>query len=122
MTFVVLISTYKMKRPLSVTLISYLFIIAGTAGILYHAAELIEIVAEPDVILVLVVRMLAIVGGVFALRGARWSRWLLTAWIGYHVVLSFYHSTSELAMHAALMIVVLVALFHPKANRYFKGL
>ena len=110
-----------MKRPLSVTLISYLFIIAGAAGIIYHASELKEIVNRPEVIWVLAVRLLAIVGGVFALRGANWARWLLVAWIGYHVILSFYHSTAELAMHAALTVVVLTALFYKAANAYFAG-
>lgn len=110
-----------MKRPLSITLIGYLFIVAGTAGMLYHTSELNDVVDEPHEIWVLLVRMLAIVGGVFALRGANWARWLLAAWIGYHVVLSFYHSTARLVMHAALMVLVLMALFYPKANLYFKS-
>ena len=108
-----------MKRPLSVTLISYLFIIAGAAGIIYHASELKEIATRPEVILVLAVRLLAIVGGLYTLRGANWARWLLVAWIVYHVILSFYHSTAELAMHAVLTVVVLIALFHRVANAYF---
>src|SRR5688572_21812893 len=89
-----------MKRPLSVTLISYLFIISGVVGIIYHASELKEIATRRDVIWVLTVRLLAVVGGIYALRGATWARWLLVAWIVYHVILSFYHSTAELAMHA----------------------
>jgi hypothetical protein len=110
-----------MKCPLSVTLISYLFMAAGTVGIIYHASELKEMATRPEVISVLVVRLLAIVGGVFALRSANWARWLLVTWIVYHVILSFYHSTAELAMHAVLTVVVLIALFHKKANAYFAG-
>ena len=106
-------------RPLSVTLISYLFIAAGVVGIIYHASELKD-VAMPEVGLVLFVRMLAIIGGVFTLRGANWARWLLVAWIIYHVILSFYHSTAELIMHFVLSIVVVISLFYPKANTYFK--
>ena len=106
-------------RPLSVTLISYLFIAAGAIGIIYHASELKDL-ARPDVGLVLFVRMLAIIGGIFTLRGANWSRWLLVAWITYHVVLSFFHSSAEVIMHFVLSIVVVISLFHPKANRYFK--
>ena len=107
------------QRPLSVTLIGYLFIAAGVIGIIYHASELKD-VATPEVSLVLFVRVLAIIGGIFTLRGANWARWLLVAWIIYHVILSFYHSTAELIMHFALSIVVAVSLFHPKANTYFK--
>ena len=110
-----------MKRPLSVTLISCLFIVAGIAGIIYHASEWKDVAHEPEVILTFVVRLLAIVGGAFALRGSNWARWLLVAWIVYHVVLSFYHTPVELAMHALLMIVVLLALFNRKADLYFKS-
>ena len=107
-------------RPLSVTLISFLFIAAGAAGIIYHALELKEIATQPEIILTLLVRALAIAGGVFALRQSNWARWMLVAWIVYHVILSVFHSAAELTMHAILMIVVFVSLFHPKANDYFK--
>ena len=107
------------QRPLSITLISYLFIAAGAVGIIYHASELKE-VGTPEVSWVLFVRMLAIIGGVFTLRGVNWARWLLVTWIVYHVVLSFFHSTAELIMHFVLAMVVVASLFHPKANVYFK--
>ena len=108
------------KRPVSVTLISFLFIAAGTMGIIYHAGELKEIAINPEVIWVLVVRLLAIVGGVFALRCANWARWLLLVWIFYHVIISFFHTSAELIMHAVIMIITIAALFHPKANVYFR--
>ena len=110
----------QMNRPISVTLISYLFIASGVMGIIYHVSELIEIVTRPEEIWVLLIRLLAIIGGVFTLRGANWARWMLVAWIIYHTYLSFFHTTAELAMHAGLTIVVAIALFHPKANAYFQ--
>jgi len=106
-------------RPLSITLISFLFIAAGTVGIIYHASEFKDI-AMPDVGLVLFVRMLAIIGGVYTFRGANWARWLLVVWIFYHVILSFFHPAAEFIMHVALSVVVIISLFHPKANCYFK--
>jgi len=109
-----------MKRPLPVTLIGYLFIAAGAMGIIYHASELKDIVSQPEIILVLVVRLLAILGGVFILRGANWARWLVVTWIVYHVALSFAHSTAELAMHVVITLFVLIALFNKNANRYFE--
>ena len=108
------------KRPLPVILLSCLFIVAGAIGIAYHSSELKELGAAPDLIWVLVVRLLAIVGGVFALRGANWARWLLLAWIGYHVVLSWFHPLSELIMHVVLLIVVVYIFFRPKASAYFR--
>jgi hypothetical protein len=47
------------------------------------------------------------------------GRWLLVAWMAYHVVLSYFHTFSELAMHAALLVVIVVALFYPRAAGYF---
>jgi hypothetical protein len=108
-------------RPLPVTLISYLFIGAGTMSIIYHANELRGILVRQEVVWVLLVRLLAIVGGVFALRGVNRARWLLLAWIVYHVILSVSHSTAELAIHTILMIITAIALFHPKANVYFRN-
>jgi hypothetical protein len=106
-------------RPLSITLISCLFIAAGVIGIIYHASELKD-VATPEVSLVFFVRILAIIGGIFTLRAVKWARWLLVAWITYHVILSFFHSSAEVIMHFLLSIVVVVSLFHPKANTYFR--
>ena len=108
-----------MKRPLSVTLIGYLFIVSGATGIIYHGSELQDIASQREVMWVLVVRLLAIVGGVFVQRKANWARWLVVTWILYHVALSFSHTTAELAMHIGITLLVLIALFHRKANAYF---
>ena len=109
-----------MKRPLSVTLISLLFIVSGIAGIIYHASDGKNAAAQPETVWVFILRLSAIVGGVFALRGANWGRWLLVAWMAYHVYLSFYHSTAELAMHAVIMVLVLVGFFNRMATGFFK--
>jgi hypothetical protein len=106
-------------RPIPVTLISILFIIAGLAGIIYHASEISEIFSDPESLGIFVVRVLAIVGGVFTLRGANWARWLLLAWIAFHVVLSFFHTTEELVMHVVIMAITMLALLYPKARAYF---
>lgn len=108
------------QRPLAVTLISCLFMAAGAMGIVYHASELKQFAANPEMVWVLVVRLLAIVGGIFVLRRANWARWLLVAWIGYHVIISFFHTSAELIMHVIIMIVTIVALFQPKANIFFR--
>ena len=70
------------KRPRSVVLVSCLFIAAGILGFVYHASELkAQDPVQSDLILVLFIRLLAVVGGVFALRGANWARWLLLVWM-----------------------------------------
>lgn len=107
------------KRPLSVTLISCLFIGAGTMGIIYHAAELNEAASNPEMIGVLTVRLLAIVGGIFVLLRANWARWLLMAWIISHVIISFFHTPAEVIMHIVVTVIAGAALFNTKANAYF---
>lgn len=109
-----------MKRPLIITIIGWLFITAGTVGIIYHGRELANFFSMPEVILILIVRLLAILGGSFTLRGHNWARWLLVVWIVYHVVLSMFHSSAELIMHAVIMVIVVAGLFHRKSNSYFR--
>ncbi len=62
------------KRPLSVTVISCLFAAAGAIGLVYHLTELKTLDPFPyDVLWVCLVRLLAIVCGVFMLRGSNWA-------------------------------------------------
>jgi hypothetical protein len=108
-----------MKRPVSVSIAAVIFILAGISGIVYHARDLNQI-GDPNVIVVFVLRALAILGGVFAFRGANWARWLLTGWIVYHVYLSMFHDTIEFALHVIIAIGVAFAFFNTKANVYFR--
>ena len=107
-------------RPPSVTAIGWLFIVAGTVGVTYHAKEF-RIPPSAEVLWVLLVRLLAIVCGLFVLRGANWARWLALAWVAYHVGLSALHSVSETAVHAALLAVVAFVLLRPRASAFFRA-
>jgi len=110
------------KRPLSITIISWLFVGAGIIGLAYHATEFKA--GRPfqyDVLWVCLVRFLAILCGVFILRGSNWARWLLLVWIAFHVVLSAFHSLIELAVHSLLLAVIGYFLFRPQASAYFRG-
>jgi hypothetical protein len=110
------------KRPYSITVIGCLFIAAGTVGFAYHITEFKgQSPFEYDIAWVCFVRLLAILGGVFVLRGSNWARWLLLIWMAYHVVLSAFHRLSELAMHGLLFAVVAYFLFRPPATAYFRG-
>jgi hypothetical protein len=110
------------RRPLSITIIGWLFVGAGTIGLVYHATEFkIQRPVEYDLILVCIVRLLAILSGVFLLRGSNWARWLLLVWLAYHVILSAFHSFFELALHSLLLGVIAYFLFRPQASAYFRG-
>jgi hypothetical protein len=109
------------KRPLSITLLSYLLIVVGAAGFVFHFSESYKRHSfASDDVLVLAVSLLAIVCGVFLLRGKDWARWLSMAWIAFHVVLSFFHSMREVAVHALFLLVFAVLLFRPAASQFFR--
>jgi hypothetical protein len=109
------------NRPLSVTIIGWLFIAAGAIGFAYHVTELrLERPFDYGVIWVCLLRLIAILCGVFVLRGSNWARWLLLIWIGYHVVLSAFHSVSEVVTHTLLLLVIAYFLFRPAASSYFR--
>lgn len=110
------------KRPLSVTVIGCLFVAAGVVGVAYHITELkTQRLFEHGLVWVYLLRLLAILGGVFVLRGNNWARWLLLVWIAYHVILSVFHSPFELVVHSLLLVVVAYVLLRPQASAYFRS-
>src|SRR5271165_450157 len=106
------------KRPISVTFLGYLLIAVGAIEIVYHFTEF-KGTPHGEYAGVLIVRLLAIVGGVHLLRGKDWARWLAMAWIAFHVGLSYFYSMQQVAVHAVVFVVFAVVLFRPAANRYF---
>jgi len=110
------------KRPRSITVISWIFIAAGLVGLTYHATEFnAQRPFDEDFLWVCSVRLLAILCGVFMLRGRNWARWGLVVWLGYHVGLSVLHTPFELLVHSLLFAAVLYFLFRPQASAYFRG-
>lgn len=102
------------NQPLAVIIIGFVMLAAGLVGVLYHATELRTNEAiRYDVLWVLLVRALAIVAGVFLLLGKYWARWLTLAWMAFHVVVSMFHSVTEVLLHAAFLIVLAYFLLRP---------
>jgi hypothetical protein len=110
-----------MKRPLPVTIIGWLFIVAGAIGFLYHLTEVdMQDPFTDDAVWTLVVRLIAVLGGILLLRGVNAGRWIVIAWMAYHVVLGYLHPPASLAMHALLLAVISLALFNARVNAYFR--
>jgi len=110
------------KRPVSVTVLGCLILAAGAVGLVYHLQEFnLQHPFEKDALWVLALRVLAILGGVFMLRGRNWARWLTLAWIAFHVFLSFFHSWREVAAHAVLLAVFAYFLLRQPASGYFRA-
>ena len=109
------------KRPLSITIISWIFIITGGIGLVYQLTELnFQHPLENDTVWVCSVRFLAVVGGVFMLYGFNWTRWLLVLWMVFHIVISAMHSWQQLLVHSLLFAAILFFLFRPRASAYFR--
>jgi hypothetical protein len=116
-----------MKRPIVVTLLSILFILIGIANTFKAIWPLVggrtlgisghELT---DSALVLISAMLALLGGVFMLRGANWGRWLVLIWMALHVVLSIFHKPVELAMHSLILLILILLLMRGSGAAYFR--
>jgi hypothetical protein len=115
------------ERPLSITLISWLFIIFGSIALVsallpIAGASPAQIVAEfKQHWMVHFLRLASIVSGLFMLRGHNWARWLLVAWMAVHIVISVLHSWTQLLIHALIFAVLLFFLFRRKSTAYFAG-
>lgn len=107
------------KRPISVTILAYVYLTVGAIGFAYHFRELLSL--QQDIIWAELTEFLAIVCGAFMLRGHNWARWLALAWIVFHVVLSAFHSPREFAIHGLFCAVIAWILFRPQAARYFRS-
>ena len=106
------------RRPLSITIISWLFIIFGSIALLSGVVR----GGGGDLAshwYVHLSRLLQIVAGVFMLYGRNWARWLLVAWIAFHIVVSALHSVLFLLMHVAIFSVILFFVFRRRASAYF---
>ena len=104
------------QRPRSITIISWLFIVFGSVALI---GGLITTDLKSHWYVHLS-RLLQIVAGIFMLYGRNWARWLLVAWIAFHIIISALHSTLFLVMHVAIFTVILFFLFRRQASAYFR--
>lgn len=114
-------------RPRSITIISWLFIVLGSIGLLYGLLPfgdhtLSQRIAElKSHWYVHLSRFTEIVAGVFMLYGRNWARWLLVAWIAFHIVVGALNGVVMLVMHVVIFSVVLYFIFRRRASAYFTG-
>jgi len=106
------------RRPLSITIISWILIVFGSIALLSGVLPLSDIKSHWYVHLS---RILEIVAGVFMLYGRNWARWLLVAWIAFHIVVGALNGLVSLAMHVVIFSVILFFVFRRDANVYFAG-
>ena len=116
------VGRYMTQRPLSVTLISLVLIASGGIGLVYHLSDFrAQHPFQYDIVWVSLVRLVAILCGVYMLRASNWARWLSIVWIAFHVILSAFHSRFELGFHIFVFAVFAYFLSRPGTNQYFRG-
>jgi hypothetical protein len=118
------------RRPLSIAITGWLFVLTGLAGILVAAYRLgdpaTRSAAPPhahhlrDFAWAAASGVVSLAGGAFALRGRAWARWALAAWMAGHVVLSAMHSMEQLAVHSAIFAPLACFLFGRAGSKYFR--
>ena len=105
-------------RPLSITIIGWLFVVFGSISLLSGVLPFSEMLSHWYVHLS---RFLAIVAGAFMLRGQNWARWLLVAWMAFHIVVGAMHGVAMLLTHVAIFSVIFFFIFRRPASIYFSS-
>ena len=109
------------SRPVSVVAVAVVFMAIGLLDIWRGAVPLTSAQENlrDDGLLVLSIGIAALLGGICALKGYNWARWLLTIWMALHVALSI-RNPYALAIHVVIFGLALAGLFHPAASNYFR--
>jgi hypothetical protein len=107
------------KRPLSITILAGVYILVGAMGFFYHFKQAIPL--NRDGALIESTELLALLAGVFLLRGHNWARWLALAWMGFHVILSAFVPVVPFLMHSVLFAAIAWILLRPPARQYFRA-
>lgn len=108
------------SRPFSVVILGCVYIAVGAIGFATHVGDFQRSVWQFDGGGIELIRLLAVVCGAFLLNGYNWARWGTVAWIGFHVVVSAFHSLPQFVIHCVFCAVIAWFLFRPDAERYFR--
>jgi hypothetical protein len=114
------------KRPIPLIIIGVGFILIGTGSLFKGVWQVVmggNAIGShelTDSAIVSLSGILAILSGVFMLRGANWARWLCVAWMAFHVVISFFHAPFEVVIHSAMLVVLVLVLFWGRTSAYFQ--
>jgi len=105
------------KRPFEVTFTGWLFVAVGILATIY---QLWHGMLDRWMIVIVLEEFIAIVAGVFLLRGARWARWVILLWIAGHAIAFAFISASVALPHVALVLVFGYVLLGPPTSHYYQ--
>lgn len=98
-------------RSRLITIIGWVFIAVGVAGSARALWDIAGGGAMGELGIMVLSGIVAILGGALLLRGSTWGRWVLAAWMAFHIAISALHDLVELAVHVVLFGAVLFFLF-----------
>lgn len=108
----------SVRRPVPVLIVAGAYLAVGIIGFVAHFRDLLATPSEG--VWIELTELVAVVVGVFLLRGRNWARWLAVAWISFHVVLSAFASSREVAMHVVIAALIVWLLFRRDTTRWFQ--
>ena len=110
------------KRPLAVTFVGWLYIVAGAAqtALLLSSLHLLH-PFQNGALWIGLVRLSAVLLGLYLFRGSTWALWLALVWMGGHVVIGALDSTQMLVVHGLLFAAIAYLLFRPDSRAYFRA-
>jgi hypothetical protein len=105
-----------MKRPFQIIVIAFLFILGGVATLI---VPLLKNPLNRWTLPLALLGIIAIVGGNLVYNGCGWARWVVLAWLAFHVAVSVLNSLLLAAAHLVLLVAVAYFLFVPPTSRFF---
>jgi uncharacterized membrane protein HdeD (DUF308 family) len=107
-------------RPFAITVLGWLYIVVGIVGLVHHGLVAIRS-WHPEDLWILLSQVLALIAGVFMLRGANWARWLACIWIAAHVVIAWLNGPGQALFHAIIFVGITILLFRADARAFFRS-
>lgn len=109
------------QRPFAITVLGWLYAVVGAVALGAQVKTLGAPRFYSEGIWITLIDLLAIVAGIFMLRGYNWARWLAVAWIAFHVVVGFLNGYQQLVFHAIVFTGITFLLFRADARAWFRG-
>jgi len=120
------------KRPISLTIIGWLLIIAGGIILITNLGSLSKVKETTSSSSIYILQLIynyvkvsfALISGIGILNRRNWARFLyLICWIGYLVIyiVRLKPMTTGVIGATILFLITVFYLFRPKANDYFAG-
>jgi uncharacterized membrane protein HdeD (DUF308 family) len=113
------------KRPRSIVVISFLFILLGALTFIHAAWDLANTEQRLTNVekhwMIYLSALAAIAGGVFLFKGRKWARWLLVAWMAFHIVVGALNGIVPLVTHVVIFSVLGFFLFRRPASAYLSS-